>query len=77
MDYPPFFALFELGLSQLAKWVDLEILVLSQERITSPSAHTFLRLSVIASDAVLVSAAAMLAKCALEHRDLHLAQDHM
>jgi hypothetical protein len=63
LDYPPFFALFELGLSQIARWVNPEILVLSRDRVDSPSAHAFLRASVIASDAILIFAGAILPMC--------------
>lgn len=50
MDYPPLFAWFEFGLSQVAEHFDRNMLVVENLNYASPSTVLFQRLSVIFSD---------------------------
>lgn len=57
LDYPPLFAWFEYALSLLAARVEPAMLTISRAPVMLPAALYFQRLSVVASDAVLVYAA--------------------
>lgn len=54
LDYPPFFAYFEKGLSTVARFVDPEMLVLQEKPYMSENLLLFHRLSVIATDTLYV-----------------------
>ena len=66
LDYPPFFAYFELALARVAACVDPAIVTLQQARLQLPSAHRFLRWSVIGSDSLLLLAASQFCRCGRE-----------
>ena len=53
LDYPPFFAWFEFGLSQLAQFVDPGMLDVNNLNYASPQTIIFQRVSVIVMDFVL------------------------
>lgn len=57
LDYPPFFAYFELLLSRLAPYFDPAMLVISATPYTSPATVLYMRLTVIAADLVYLYAA--------------------
>ncbi|CAD5234564.1 unnamed protein product [Bursaphelenchus xylophilus] len=52
LDYPPFFAYFELFLSYLASLFDKDILIIQKDALLTPNVLLFQRLSVIFSDIV-------------------------
>lgn len=56
LDYPPLFAWFEWGLSHIASYVDPKMLDLNSLNYASDECILFQRLSVIASELVLVAA---------------------
>ena len=53
MDYPPFFAYFEFALSQVAAYVDPQMLDINNLNYDSPNTILFQRFSVIVADIVL------------------------
>lgn len=67
LDYPPFFAYFELFLSQFASYFDAGMLQISRDAYSSPNTVLFQRLTVILSDSIYFYA------CYCWHR--HLRQD--
>ncbi|XP_036380505.1 probable dolichyl pyrophosphate Glc1Man9GlcNAc2 alpha-1,3-glucosyltransferase [Megalops cyprinoides] len=63
LDYPPLFAWFEYGLSQIATYFDKEMLVLQHLNHASPATVLFQRLSVIFTDIVFIYAVRECCKC--------------
>ena len=62
LDYPPFFAFFELGLAQLAYYVESSVICLQAAPVDSEVAKVFLRATVIGADCVFLVAAALLTR---------------
>eukprot|EP01132_Coremiostelium_polycephalum_P005300 gene5300-6600_t len=60
LDYPPFFAWFEYGLSKFASLVDPSIIQLDNLNYKAPTAILFQRCSVIISDLLFISASLLL-----------------
>ena len=56
LDYPPFFAYFEYGLSLPAKYFDAEMLKVQNLNYKSPETINYQRLTVIISEFTLVLA---------------------
>lgn len=50
LDYPPFFAWFEFYLSQVGRYFDPQMLVISKDSYASNATVLFQRLSVIVAD---------------------------
>lgn len=57
LDYPPLFAWFEFGLSQVARRFDANMLQVEKLNYASPATVLFQRLSVIVTDVVFIYAA--------------------
>ncbi|XP_031729891.1 dolichyl pyrophosphate Glc1Man9GlcNAc2 alpha-1,3-glucosyltransferase [Anarrhichthys ocellatus] len=68
LDYPPLFAWFELGLSQVAQVFDGDMLLVENLNYVSPSAVLFQRLSVIFTDVVFIYAARECCRCVQEQK---------
>ncbi|XP_061431859.1 probable dolichyl pyrophosphate Glc1Man9GlcNAc2 alpha-1,3-glucosyltransferase [Lethenteron reissneri] len=63
LDYPPLFAWLELALSHAARWFDPAMLAVGNVGYASPATVLFQRLSVTATDALLVYAAWECSRC--------------
>ncbi|XP_073680567.1 dolichyl pyrophosphate Glc1Man9GlcNAc2 alpha-1,3-glucosyltransferase isoform X2 [Garra rufa] len=68
LDYPPLFAWFEYGLSQIAWFFDKEMLVVQNLNYASPATVLFQRLSVIVTDVVFFYAVKECCKCLREDK---------
>ncbi|KAM6911413.1 dolichyl pyrophosphate Glc1Man9GlcNAc2 alpha-1,3-glucosyltransferase isoform 2-T2 [Lycodopsis pacificus] len=68
LDYPPLFAWFELGLSQVAQLFDGDMLLVENLNYVSPSAVLFQRLSVIFTDVLFIYAARECCRCVQEQK---------
>uniref|UniRef100_A0A669DUQ6 Alpha-1,3-glucosyltransferase n=1 Tax=Oreochromis niloticus TaxID=8128 RepID=A0A669DUQ6_ORENI len=66
LDYPPLFAWFELGLSQVARRFDANMLQVENLNYASPATVLFQRLSVIVTDVVFIYAARECCRCVRE-----------
>ncbi|XP_076836486.1 LOW QUALITY PROTEIN: dolichyl pyrophosphate Glc1Man9GlcNAc2 alpha-1,3-glucosyltransferase [Brachyhypopomus gauderio] len=72
LDYPPFFAWFEYGLSHIAAYFDKEMLVVQNLNYASPATVLFQRLSVIVTDVVFIYAVKECCKCIKEDKGKEL-----
>ncbi|CAF95384.1 unnamed protein product, partial [Tetraodon nigroviridis] len=68
LDYPPLFAWFEFGLSQVAQHFDKNMLVVENLNYASPSTVLFQRLSVIFSDMFFFFAVKECCRSVQEHK---------
>uniref|UniRef100_A0AAX7VWU8 Alpha-1,3-glucosyltransferase n=1 Tax=Astatotilapia calliptera TaxID=8154 RepID=A0AAX7VWU8_ASTCA len=66
LDYPPLFAWFEFGLSQVARSFDANMLQVENLNYASPATVLFQRLSVIVTDVVFIYAARECCRCVRE-----------
>uniref|UniRef100_A0A3Q3E595 Alpha-1,3-glucosyltransferase n=1 Tax=Labrus bergylta TaxID=56723 RepID=A0A3Q3E595_9LABR len=68
LDYPPLFALFEFGLSHVARHFDRNMLQVENLNYASPPTVLFQRLSVIFTDLVFIYAAKECCRCVQEQK---------